>query len=51
MLDKEVESEINFDLVDKIVYFCNFDSNNCFDSYFNNYCMLILIENNIMRID
>ena len=51
MLDKEIESKINFDLVNKIVYFCNFDSDNYSDSYFDNYCMLILTENHIMKID
>ena len=51
MLDKEIENEINFDLVDKIVYFCNFDFDNYSDNCFDNYYMLILIENYIVRVD
>ena len=51
MLDRKIENEINFDFIDKIIYFCNFDSDNCSDSYFDNYCMLILTENHIMKID
>ena len=51
MLDKKIENEINFDFVDKIVYFCNFDFDNCFDNYFDNYYVLILIENYIVRIN
>ena len=51
MFDKEIENEINFDFIDKIVYFYNFNSDNYSDNYFDNYCMLILIENHIVRID
>ena len=51
MLDKEIEKEINFDFVNKIVYFCNFDSDSCFDNFFDNYCMLILTENHIIKVD
>ena len=51
MLDKKIMSEINFNLVEKIVYFCNFDSDSYSDNYFNNYYMLILIENYIVKID
>ena len=51
MLDREVENRINFDFVDKIIYFYNFDFDCYSDSYFDNYCMLILTENHIMRID
>ena len=51
MLDREIVNEINFDLVKKIVYFCNFDSDSYSDSCFDNYYVLILTENHIMRID
>ena len=51
MLDREIENKINFDLVDMIIYFYNFDSDNCSDNYFDNYCVLILTENHIMRVD
>ena len=51
MLDRKIVSKINFDLAEKIVYFCNFDFDNYSDNCFNNYYVLILIENYIMRID
>ena len=51
MLDKKIINKINFDFVEKIIYFCNFDFGNYFDNCFNNYYMLILIENYIMRIN
>ena len=51
MLDKKVVNKISFDFVKKIVYFCNFDFNNYSDNYFDNYYVLILIENYIMKID
>ena len=51
MLDREVENEINFNFIDKIVYFCNFNFDNYSDNYFDNYYVLILTENHTVRID
>ena len=51
MLDKRIMNEISFNFVEKIIYFCNFDSDNYFDNCFDNYYMLILIENYIVRVD
>ena len=51
MLDKEIVNRINFDLAEKIIYFYNFDFDNYFDSCFDNYYMLILTENHIIKIN
>ena len=51
MLNKKIVNRIRFNLVEKIVYFYNFDFDSYSDNYFDNYYMLILIENYIIKID